>query len=282
MHRRIRSYCRERQAARVPSGCLPSDGNGEPQPIAGSISGPHHASAGNTGMPESKNAGSACAAIPSAAPASRRRWRNAHRSAEACRDPRPRPVLYAECARTSLDTARSRRSSKHCREPVSFAITSWRPAMSKSHRQWQSAELHRRSGDAAALVPARHLGLTGTKFGCGARCAAPAPCTSTARPCAPASVRSATSTARPVVTIEGLSPDGNASGAEGVARAQRRRSAATARPARSCRPRRCSQDTPNPTDAEIDDAMSGNICRCGTYQRIRAAIKRGRRREREA
>jgi aerobic-type carbon monoxide dehydrogenase small subunit (CoxS/CutS family) len=28
-----------------------------------------------------------------------------------------------------------------------------------------------------------------------------------------------------------------------------------------------------PTDAEIDAAMSGNICRCGTYQRIRAAIK---------
>ena len=29
----------------------------------------------------------------------------------------------------------------------------------------------------------------------------------------------------------------------------------------------------NPSDAEIDDAMSGNVCRCGTYQRIRAAIK---------
>lgn len=29
---------------------------------------------------------------------------------------------------------------------------------------------------------------------------------------------------------------------------------------------------PHPTDADIDDAMSGNICRCGTYQRIRAAI----------
>ncbi|MBB6123360.1 (2Fe-2S)-binding protein [Sphingobium subterraneum] len=31
--------------------------------------------------------------------------------------------------------------------------------------------------------------------------------------------------------------------------------------------------TPNPTDAEIDDAMSGNLCRCGTYPRIRAAVK---------
>jgi isoquinoline 1-oxidoreductase alpha subunit len=32
-------------------------------------------------------------------------------------------------------------------------------------------------------------------------------------------------------------------------------------------------DNPNPTDADIDDAMSGNICRCGTYVRIRQAIK---------
>jgi isoquinoline 1-oxidoreductase alpha subunit len=32
--------------------------------------------------------------------------------------------------------------------------------------------------------------------------------------------------------------------------------------------------TPHPTDAEIDDAMAGNLCRCGTYQRIRRAIHR--------
>ncbi|MEX3011615.1 (2Fe-2S)-binding protein [Hoeflea sp. TYP-13] len=33
------------------------------------------------------------------------------------------------------------------------------------------------------------------------------------------------------------------------------------------------RDIPNPTDEDIDDAMSGNLCRCGTYPRIRAAIK---------
>jgi isoquinoline 1-oxidoreductase subunit alpha len=32
-------------------------------------------------------------------------------------------------------------------------------------------------------------------------------------------------------------------------------------------------ENPGPSDADIDDAMSGNICRCGTYPRIRAAIK---------
>jgi len=33
------------------------------------------------------------------------------------------------------------------------------------------------------------------------------------------------------------------------------------------------KDIPKPTDRQISDAMSGNICRCGTYRRIRAAIK---------
>ena len=32
-------------------------------------------------------------------------------------------------------------------------------------------------------------------------------------------------------------------------------------------------DVPNPSDADIDEAMSGNLCRCGTYPRIRAAVK---------
>jgi isoquinoline 1-oxidoreductase alpha subunit len=32
------------------------------------------------------------------------------------------------------------------------------------------------------------------------------------------------------------------------------------------------RENPRPTDAEIDDAMTGNICRCGTYQRVRRAI----------
>jgi isoquinoline 1-oxidoreductase alpha subunit len=32
-------------------------------------------------------------------------------------------------------------------------------------------------------------------------------------------------------------------------------------------------EKPKPTDVEIDEAMSGNLCRCGTYLRIRAAIK---------
>ena len=52
------------------------------------------------------------------------------------------------------------------------------------------------------------VGMTGTKFGCGGRCAAPAPSISTARPCAPARSRSATSTARPSSPSKGCRPDG--------------------------------------------------------------------------
>ena len=40
--------------------------------------------------------------------------------------------------------------------------------------------------------------------------------------------------------------------------------------------------TPNPTDAEIDEAMSGNLCRCGTYPRIRAAIHEAAKKMQEA
>jgi isoquinoline 1-oxidoreductase alpha subunit len=33
------------------------------------------------------------------------------------------------------------------------------------------------------------------------------------------------------------------------------------------------REKPKPTDADIDNSLKGNICRCGTYQRIRAAVK---------
>ena len=51
------------------------------------------------------------------------------------------------------------------------------------------------------------------------------------------------------------------------------RNAATASPARSCRLISLLKEKPKPSDEDIEASMSGNICRCGTYQRIRAAIK---------
>ena len=54
-------------------------------------------------------------------------------------------------------------------------------------------------------------------------------------------------------------------------------SAATASRARSCRRWRCLTETPRPTDKDIDAAMTGNLCRCATYQRIRGAIHKSAR-----
>ena len=117
------------------------------------------------------------------------------------------------------------------------------------------------------------LNMTGTKFGCGmALCGA---CTvhiegNPARSC----ITTISSVAgKKVTTIEGLSADGShpvqkAWMAEDVPQCGYCQSgqimSAAALLAKKA----------NPTDAEIDDAMQGNICRCGTYQRIRKAIHR--------
>ena len=125
------------------------------------------------------------------------------------------------------------------------------------------------------------LGYTGVKFGCGmAQCGA---CTvlvdgEPVRSCTtPASAVGAAK----VTTIEGLSPDGShpvqRAWAEGdVVQCGYCQSgqimAAVALLAR----------TPQPTDADIDAALAGNICRCGTYQRVREAIHRAAAMQRRA
>ena len=115
------------------------------------------------------------------------------------------------------------------------------------------------------------LGLTGTKFGCGAAPAAPAPSMSTAsRPVLLGRRCRATAS---VVTIEGLDPAGQPSGPAGMAR--RQRAAMRLLPGRPDHAGGGFAGTPTatPTDEEILDAMSGNICRCGCYQRIHAAVR---------
>ena len=115
------------------------------------------------------------------------------------------------------------------------------------------------------------LGLTGTKYGCGvAQCGA---CTvhldgAPKRSC---STPVSAAEGKKVTTIEGLSAHGDhplqRAWAEldvvqcGYCQSGQIMAAAALLAAK-----------PTPTDADIDAAMSGNICRCGTYQRIRAAI----------
>lgn len=117
------------------------------------------------------------------------------------------------------------------------------------------------------------LHLTGTKYGCGmAQCGA---CTvhlngEAVRSCVTPVRRAENQT---IVTIEGLSRDVShplqlAWTAEDVPQCGYCQSGQIMSAAVLLR------ENPNPTDQDIDDAMSGNICRCGTYQRIRKAIHR--------
>ena len=116
------------------------------------------------------------------------------------------------------------------------------------------------------------LRLTGTRFGCGAGlCGA---CTvhldGTAVRACQTPLKSLNN--KKVVTIEGLSPNGT----HPVQAAWEKHNVAQCG---YCQTGQIMQAaslltrTPNPSDADIDRAMQGNICRCGTYQRIRAAIK---------
>ena len=118
-----------------------------------------------------------------------------------------------------------------------------------------------------------NLGLTGTKFGCGmAQCGA---CTvhingEAVRSCVAPVSRAA---GKEVTTIEGLSPDLThplqSAWMEidvpqcGYCQSGQIMSAAV-----------LLREKPNPSDADIDQAMTGNICRCGTYPRIRRAVHR--------
>jgi aerobic-type carbon monoxide dehydrogenase small subunit (CoxS/CutS family) len=118
-----------------------------------------------------------------------------------------------------------------------------------------------------------HLQLTGTKFGCGmAQCGA---CTVHLNGVAVRSCQTPVSAAegKKITTIEGLSPDGKhplqvAWIAEQVPQCGYCQSGQIMQAASLL------AKNPKPTDDEIVAAMSGNICRCATYVRIKRAIKR--------
>jgi aerobic-type carbon monoxide dehydrogenase small subunit (CoxS/CutS family) len=118
-----------------------------------------------------------------------------------------------------------------------------------------------------------HLNLTGTKFGCGmALCGA---CTVhlDGQPVRSCQTPAAAAEGRRITTIEGLSADrGHA-----VQRAWLELDVPQCGYCQSGQIMSAAAllaSNPAPTDADIDAAMSGNICRCGTYPRIRKAIHR--------
>jgi aerobic-type carbon monoxide dehydrogenase small subunit (CoxS/CutS family) len=115
------------------------------------------------------------------------------------------------------------------------------------------------------------LGMTGTKFGCGiAQCGA---CTvhiggQAVRSC----VLPVSAVKEPVTTIEGLSKNGD----HPVQKAWLKHNVAQCGYCQAGQIMQAAaflKQNPKPSDNDIDAAMQGNICRCGTYNRIRAAVK---------
>jgi isoquinoline 1-oxidoreductase alpha subunit len=115
------------------------------------------------------------------------------------------------------------------------------------------------------------IGLTGTKYGCGvAQCGA---CTvhidgAAVRSC----ITAVGDVAGAVTTIEGLSANGD----HPIQAAWTKHNVLQCGYCQSGQMMNAAafiKEKPHPTDADIDAAMDGNICRCGTYGRIRAAIK---------
>ena len=115
------------------------------------------------------------------------------------------------------------------------------------------------------------IGLTGTKYGCGISMCGACTVHLNGQPIRSCSMPISQVKKGKITTIEGLSPDTNhivqkAWIAEQVPQCGYCQSGQIMSAVALLK------TNPNPTDADIDTAMSGNLCRCGTYQRIRKAI----------
>jgi isoquinoline 1-oxidoreductase alpha subunit len=116
-------------------------------------------------------------------------------------------------------------------------------------------------------------GLTGTKFGCGKALCGSCTVHIDGEPVRSCAYPVASAEGRSITTIEGLSPDGQ----HPVQVAWRELNVPQCGYCQSGQIMSAVallERNPKPTREEIDTAMSGNICRCGTYNRIRAAIER--------
>jgi len=116
------------------------------------------------------------------------------------------------------------------------------------------------------------LGITGPKYGCGiAQCGA---CTVHVDGIAMRSCQLAVADVfGPVTTIEGLGTPDTLHAVQDAWITHQVAQCGYCQSGQIMQAANLLADVPDPTDADIDDAMSGNLCRCGTYPRIRAAVK---------
>jgi isoquinoline 1-oxidoreductase subunit alpha len=121
------------------------------------------------------------------------------------------------------------------------------------------------------------IGLTGTKYGCGiAQCGA---CTvlMDGHPVRSCSLPVSGAQGHEITTIEGLSHDGTLNKVQAAWIAEDVPQCGYCQSGQIMSATALLNRTPHPDDSDIDAAMAGNICRCGTYVRIRRAIHRAAR-----
>jgi isoquinoline 1-oxidoreductase alpha subunit len=118
------------------------------------------------------------------------------------------------------------------------------------------------------------IGLTGTKYGCGiAQCGA---CTvlMDGRPVRSCLLAVSAAQGHEITTIEGISRNGKLNKVQEAWIAEDVPQCGYCQSGQIMSATALLNRTPNPDDSDIDAAMAGNICRCGTYVRIRRAIRR--------
>jgi aerobic-type carbon monoxide dehydrogenase small subunit (CoxS/CutS family) len=117
------------------------------------------------------------------------------------------------------------------------------------------------------------LGLTGTKYSCGEGLCGACTVHLDGQPIRPCTTLVSAAASGSITTIEGLSMDGSHPVQQAWI-AERVPQCGYCQPGQIMSAAALLADNPTPTDQDIDRAMAGNLCRCGTYLRIRRAIHR--------
>jgi aerobic-type carbon monoxide dehydrogenase small subunit (CoxS/CutS family) len=118
-----------------------------------------------------------------------------------------------------------------------------------------------------------HLGLTGTKYSCGIAFCGTCTVHLDGEPIRSCALPVQTVGDRAITTIEGLSPDGEHP-LQKAWLAEQTPQCGYCCPGFLMQAAALLEENPHPTDEELDEYFAGNLCRCGTYQRIRKAIRR--------